>query len=155
MNDAPLQPITHEPGEGEPNAAFGLKRWFRVRADDVDGAFCVFEEEIPEGEGPPVHIHHEEHELFTVLTGAVRFHCDGVEKTMGAGGTVLIPPGARHAFRGVGPGPSRVTVMLTPGRGEGFFRDVEAEGLVPGRDKARIDEIAEDYALSFVGPPLA
>lgn len=126
-----------------------------MTAENTNGAFCVFEEEIPEGEGPPLHIHHEEHELFTVLSGAVRFHCEGEEATVGAGATVLIPPGARHAFRGMGPGAARVTVMLTPGRGEGFFRTVEAEGLSPAADKARIDEIAEDYALSFVGPPLA
>lgn len=148
-------PIIHGAGEGEPNAAFGLRRWFRITAADTAGAFAIFEEEIPAGAGPPLHIHHEEREVFTVLSGRVKFHCDGREAELGAGSTVMIPAGARHAFRGVGPGPSRVLVMLSPGRGEGFFREVEAEGLRPGADKARIDEIAKRYALEFVGPPLA
>ena len=149
-----LTPTVHGPGEGEPNAAFGLRRWFRVTPEMTGGAFCVFEEIIPEGEGPPLHIHHEEHEVFTVLSGAVKFHCEGEEAVAGPGFTIMIPPGARHAFRGVGPGASRVSVMLSPGRGEGFFRDVEAENLHPPADMPRIKEIAERYALEFVGPPI-
>ena len=148
-------PIVHGPGEGEPNGAFGLRRWFRITAADTGGAFCLFEEEIPEGAGPPLHIHHEERETFAVLSGQVRFHCEGREAVLGPGSTVMIPAGARHAFRGVGPGVSRVLVMLSPGRGEGFFRAVEAEGLRPGADMARIEEIAKRFALEFVGPPLA
>ncbi|MEM7547199.1 MAG: cupin domain-containing protein [Pseudomonadota bacterium] len=149
-----LTPIVHGPSEGEPNSAFGLQRWFRVTPEMTGGAFCVFEEVIPEGEGPPLHIHYEEHELFTVLSGSVKFHCEGEEAVAGPGFTILIPPGARHAFRGVGPGPSRVSVMLSPGRGEGFFRDVEAEGLSSQKDFPRIKEIAKGYAVEFVGPPL-
>lgn len=149
-----LDPIVNAPGSGEPNAAFGLRRRFRVTAAATGGAFCVFEETIPEGEGPPLHIHHREWELFTVLSGNVKFRCEAEEAIAGPGWTVAIPPGARHAFRGMGPGPALVSVMLSPGAGEGFFRQVEAEGLVPGRDRARIDEIAAAFALEFVGPPL-
>lgn len=149
-----LQPVVHAQGEGEPNRAFGLTRWFRITPESVDGAFSVFEEIIPEGEGPPLHIHHVEHELFTVLAGSVKFHCEGEEAVVGAGATVLIPPGARHAFRGMGPGDARVTVMLTPGRGADFFKDVEKENLNPAEHFDRIKEIASDYALEFVGPPI-
>ncbi len=78
-------PIIQGPGEGEPSAAFGLPRWFRVTAADTDGAFAHFEEEIPEGAGPPLHIHHEEREVFTVLSGRVKFHCEGREAALGRG----------------------------------------------------------------------
>ncbi|MEM9012266.1 MAG: cupin domain-containing protein [Pseudomonadota bacterium] len=146
--------LIHGPEGGEANRAFNLRRWFRVTPGDTDGAFAVFEEEIPEGSGPPLHIHHTEHELFTVLSGRVLFHADGEETAGDPGYTILIPPGIPHAFKGLGPGPSRVLVMLSPGRGEGLFREVEAEGLQPGRDTARIEEIGARYDVEFVGPPL-
>lgn len=147
-------PIVHHPGDGAHNAAFHLDRWFRLTPRDTGGAFALFEEHIPQGSGPPLHIHHTEHEIFTVLTGRVRFHCDGHEAEATPGTTVLIPPGAPHAFKGLGPGMSRVLIQLSPGRGVGFFTDVAAENLSPETDMDRILQIAADYDLEFVGPPL-
>jgi quercetin dioxygenase-like cupin family protein len=149
-----VQAIGHRPGEGEANAAFGLRRWLRLMPEDTVGAFALFEEEIPESAGPPLHVHRTGQELFTVLTGRVRFHCAGTDLEAGPGDTVLIPAGAPHAFRGLGPGPARVLVMLTPGHGAAFFRAVEAEGLRPPQDMARIAELADRHDLDFVGPPL-
>ncbi|QIE54042.1 cupin domain-containing protein [Pikeienuella piscinae] len=150
-----LAPVVHGPGAGEENRAFGLRRWFRIPAAAVGGAFSVFEEEIPEGAGPPLHIHHDAREFFVVTEGRVRFHCEGEEVEAGPGFTVLIPAGARHTFRGLGPGTSRALITLTPGAGEGLFRDVAAEALSPERDMPRILELAARYKLEFVGPPLA
>ena len=150
----PCGPIVSPPGEGELNRAFGLVRRFKVTAEQTGGALCVFEEEIPEGAGPPLHIHHREHELFAVLAGRVRFRCGETEIEAGPGATVLIPPGAPHAFRGLGPGTARVLITLTPGHGGDFFRAVEREGLSAPADMARITAIAATYGLSFVGPPL-
>ncbi|KIT17329.1 hypothetical protein [Jannaschia aquimarina] len=53
-----------------------------------------------------------------------------------------------------GPGEARVLIMLPPGKGVGFFRDVAAEGLSPGSDMSRINEIAATYGVEFVGPPI-
>jgi quercetin dioxygenase-like cupin family protein len=147
-------PIVNAPATGEANSVFGFKRYFRITPEDTGGAFCVFEEEIEEGAGPPLHIHHAEHEMFTVLSGSVKFHCDGTEAVAEAGTTALIPPGACHAFKGIGPGTSRVLVMLSPGQGEGFFREVEKEGLSPEDGMDRVNEIAAKYSLEFVGPPI-
>lgn len=147
-------PIVNAPATGEANSVFGFKRYFRITPQDTDGAFCVFEEEVEEGAGPPLHIHHTEREMFTVLSGSVKFHCDGTEAVAGAGTTALIPAGARHAFKGIGPGTSRVLVMLSPGHGEGFFREVAKEGLSPKDDVDRVNEIAAKYNVEFVGAPI-
>jgi drug/metabolite transporter (DMT)-like permease len=66
----------------------------------------------------------------------------------------LVLPGACHAFKGIGPGTSRVLVMLPPARSEGFFRDVAKEALSPQDGMDRVNEIAAKYSLEFVGPPL-
>lgn len=150
----PHAPSIHHLGEGTHNAAFDLNRWIRLTPDDTGGAFALFEEEIPEGAGPPLHIHKTEHEMFTVLSGRVRFHCDGHETEAAAGTTVLIPPGAPHAFKGLGPGPARVLIQLSPGHGMAFFKDVARENLSPTSDMDRIRVIAAGYDLEFVGPPL-
>ena len=44
-------------------------------------------------------------------------------------------------------------ILLSPGGGEQFFRDVSAEALGPDR-MDRIAEIAAGYGLEFVGPPI-
>ena len=51
-------PIVNAPASGEVNRVFGFKRYFRITPEDTGGAFCVFEEEVEEGTGPPLHIHH-------------------------------------------------------------------------------------------------
>lgn len=146
--------VVRGPGEGEANGAFGLRRVFKVTEADSGGAFVVFEENIPEGAGPPLHIHHREHEVFTVLEGRIRFRCEGRDFDAEPGTVVMIPPGAPHAFKGIGPGLSRALVTLTPGGAGGFFATVEREGLKPPADMARIREIAATFGLEFVGPPL-
>ena len=137
----PEKALIHGLGDGEENNGFGFKRWFRIRPEDTGGAFAVFEEEIPEDAGPPLHIHKTEFEQFTVLSGSIRFHCNGEEAIAHPGTTVLIPPGARHAFKGIGPGLSRVIIMLSPGRGEGFFRDVEAGKLHSTGDIEKVEKL--------------
>lgn len=145
------QAVVHRTGEGEENRAF-LNRRFRVMPEDTGGTMAVWEEEIPEGAGPPLHIHHDAQELFVVLKGNVRFRCSGREVEVGPGASVLIPQHAEHTFKGIGPGVARVLVQLVPGRGVGFFR--EAEGLDPATDMERILQIAREYDLEFAGPPI-
>jgi quercetin dioxygenase-like cupin family protein len=148
------QAVAHGTDEGEENTAFGLRRLIRVTPEDTGGTFSAWIEDIPEGAGPPLHIHHDAQELFCVIDGQVRFRCSDREVELGSGGTILIPRGAAHTFKGAGPGTARALVTLTPGRGVGFFREVDAAGLSPERDMDRILKIARQYDLEFAGPPI-
>lgn len=141
-------------GGGLGNAAFDLPRRILVTGAASGGAFTVFEEDVPEGFGPPLHVHRAETEFFRVLEGRVRFHCEGREFEAGPGDTVLIPAGARHAFKGLGPGPARTLVVLTPGGFDRFFVEVEAAGLRAPADMTAILEVAGRHGIDFVGPPL-
>ena len=146
------QALVHGPGEGSFNDASGLSRWFRAMPEDTGGVFATFEEDVPAGHGPPLHIHHDAQELFVVLSGHVLFRCSGREVEAGPGTTVVIPQYAEHAFKGLED--SRLLITLIPGGGVGFFRKVAEEGLTPESDMARITEIARDYDIEFTGPPL-
>lgn len=152
-SDAPVRRpgARHVPdGSAIRNDAFGLPR--RILTGGRGGALSILEETIPAGVGPPLHIHHVEDEHFLVLEGRIRFRCDGAELEAGPGDGVLIPAGAPHSFQGLAP-TSRALVTLN-GPFAGFFMEVEAEGLVPPADMARICEIGAEWGIEFVGPPL-
>jgi mannose-6-phosphate isomerase-like protein (cupin superfamily) len=148
------QAVIHGAGEGEVNRAFGLPRRILVTPEQTGGTFSAWIDEVPEGAGPPLHVHHDAQEFFCVLEGRVLFRCSGRNAELGPGGTVLIPQRAEHTYKALGPGTTRMLVTITPGRFIGFFRDVEKEGLSPERDMDRITKVARDYDLEFVGPPL-
>lgn len=142
------------PGEGLVNEAFGLPRTFKALPEDTDGALAVWEETVPEGAGPPLHVHRGQYELFSVLDGLLRFRCGERTTDVGAGGTVLVAPDTPHTFKGLAPEGSRCLLVLSPGEGARFFLEVEREGLSPGEHMDRIAEIGRMHGLEFVGPPL-
>ena len=146
-----MDPVIHGTGEGRMNTAFGFDRWLRVGRGEHSATFSLFEEHVPAGSGPPLHIHHAEQELFTVIEGRVLFHCDGTEAEAGPGTTVLIPTGAPHTFKAVTD--AKLLIMFT-GSGYGLFDEVAVEGLHPPADMPRIVQIAKTYNTEFVGPPL-
>ena len=146
--------IVRQPGEGTPNAAFGLPRVFKIASAETGSAFSLWEETIPEGAGPPLHVHYGQHEVFALLAGRVHFHCDGKDVEVGAGGVVCVPPDTPHTFKGISEETSRCLVMLLPGNGDEFFAAVEEQGLKPDEHMDRIVAIGRTHGLEFVGPPL-
>lgn len=144
--------IVRAPGEGLANNAFDLPKIFRATSAETGGAFAVWEDHVPEGSGPPLHIHHAEDELFCVLTGRILLQAGDARAEAGPGWTVTILRGTPHAFRGLEPSTAMVT--LTPGAGAQFFLDVEREGLHAPQDMPRIAKIAAGYGWEFVGPPI-
>lgn len=143
----------HTPaGGGAPNDAFGLPRRIHVSGDVARPS--IWEEDIPEGAGPPRHIHTDAAELFVVLRGRVLFEADGAQFEAGAGDTVLIPIGTVHAFKGIAPEGSVVLITLSPGGGDAFFTDASEQGIGPGSDQADIQALGAKHGVEFVGPPL-
>lgn len=79
----------------------------------------------PPGQGPPLHVHRHETEIFYVLEGLF-------EITLGDR-TVEAPPGALavgprdipHTFRNVGPTPSKLLLTVIPGRFSNSFLEVD------------------------------
>ncbi|MEO1200134.1 MAG: cupin domain-containing protein [Pseudomonadota bacterium] len=153
MDPSSLVALSRE--DGEANDAFGFHRVIKVSAAQSGGRLTVFEEDVPSGGGPPLHIHYGQVELFYLISGTVRFRCGEEERELGAGSTVMVPPDTPHAFKNIGDGTARVLVAVTPGGLDEFMRKVAAEGLRPPADMARIAEIAKPYGLDFVGPPLS
>lgn len=115
------------------------------------GAVAVFEEWTPEGEGPPLHVHHRQTEVFHVLEGEYVFVRGDRKRVLRAGDVAVVPAGVAHAFVNSGEGPGRLRFELIPAQGaETFFQEVNAV-LDAGGDVA---EVFERYGTSLLGPPL-
>ena len=87
----------------------------RVSADETAGALGIWEEAASPGEGPPLHIHHREDEMFFVLEGRFRFRCGDDVFDGGPGTTAVLPRGVPHTWQCLGTARGRMLVSVTPG----------------------------------------
>ena len=123
-----------------------------LTARDSAGLVGVFEGRVPAGDGPPVHIHHNEDEVLHVLEGQYEFWLDGAVSRGGPGSSVFLPRGVPHTFRVVGDRPGRNLAIVTPGGFENFFLEAAGRDLQIPRDMPALLELANLYGLEFVGP---
>lgn len=117
------------------------------------GLVGVFEGHVPAGEGPPVHVHHNEDEVIHVLEGTYEFWLDGTRFVRPAGASVFLPRGVPHTFRVIGNEPGRNLAILTPGGFEGFFLEAAERNLTIPDRMPEVIELAARYGLEFTGPP--
>jgi mannose-6-phosphate isomerase-like protein (cupin superfamily) len=126
----------------------------KIRAEDTAGSFALVENVIAPMDGPPLHVHAREDEMWFVPEGHFRFRADDRILDAPAGSFVFVPRGVRHCLQNIGDSPSRVMVMFTPGGMERFFEQHAA--LLPGPvDPEAFRAIARDNGMDVVGPPLA
>ena len=85
------------PGDGRTvkNPAGGLLA-FTARGEQTGGALTVFESTAAPGEGPPLHRHAREDEVFYVLRGRLRVKLGTTIHEAPAGSFVFIPRGVPH-----------------------------------------------------------
>lgn len=141
------------PGNDGPRTR-GRTLTIKARAETTGGRFTLFENLVAPKEGPPLHRHGREDEMWYILEGRFRFRADGEIFLAPAGSFVFIPRGTAHCLQNIGDRPSRILVMFTPAGMERFF-ERHAE-LPPGPvDPGAYRAIAHDSAMEVVGRPLA
>jgi mannose-6-phosphate isomerase-like protein (cupin superfamily) len=127
-----------------------------IKADtgNTNGALTVMEFVIPPKQGPGLHTHLREDEVWYVLEGDFRFRTGGEMLRVSTGGMAFGPRGTPHTFQNVGDVSGRLLVITTPSGLERFFEQF-AE-LSPGPvDPAMIAALGHANWVEFVGPPLA
>jgi quercetin dioxygenase-like cupin family protein len=77
---------------------------------------------VADGQTCPYHKHNKKHETFFVLKGEVRMVVDDEEKVLQEGDILVMPPGQRHSFTGVGPA-LLLEVSMPSVRQDNFFAD--------------------------------
>jgi quercetin dioxygenase-like cupin family protein len=107
---------------------FGLGRFgeigeieFWVANEEAHG-YCGKFLFVADGQTCPYHRHDHKHETFFVLKGRVRVVVDEQEKVLGEGEILVMPPGQRHSFTGIGPA-LLLEVSMPSTRQDNFFAD--------------------------------
>jgi quercetin dioxygenase-like cupin family protein len=110
------------PGEGTTiEGPVGGPLTFKVRGEQTGGRLTALENVIPPGQGPPLHVHSREEEMFYVLDGELRFRIGETESAAPTGSFVFIPRGTPHCFTNPAETLARILVMFTPSGMEEFF----------------------------------
>lgn len=132
------------------------------RHDNADG-ISVVEHTLPEGFGPPLHIHHDEDEIFHVIAGELRFQC-GDRRSVGLPGDVVcLPRGVAHGFKVMSPEGARI-LTITRGGFEDMLRTASRpadhaglpENLPPTLfQQEALAKVCAEHGIDLVGPPIA
>jgi mannose-6-phosphate isomerase-like protein (cupin superfamily) len=154
----PTRPYLLRPDEGEALWFLGNLVTLKASGDATRGAITVAEFVNPAGFAPPLHRHLVEDEMFFVLAGTARFHCDGREFDAHVGDFVLLPVGVPHTFRVGDDEPLRALQITTPAGFEDFARETgvaarERRLPDPGVVDPGFAEIAARHAIELLGPP--
>ncbi len=95
----------------------------KVISNFQEGQCSAYRVNVEPSDGPPLHIHPRQTELFLVLEGEYEFAVGERRFRAGPGDVALVPPGTPHAFRNAGTTTARLVFMLTPALGgEVYFR---------------------------------
>jgi quercetin dioxygenase-like cupin family protein len=99
-----------------------LNTYVTIRISSRDGSdgISVHEHGASQGDSPPLHIHHDEDEIFHVLEGEVRYRVGDQEHRARAGATLLTPKGIPHTYRVESAEARMLTITL--GEFETFIR---------------------------------
>lgn len=135
-----------------------------VACEDGNDALSVLEHQAPYGDSPPLHIHHNEDEVFRVLDGELRVRIGDREIRARAGETLLAPKKVPHTYRVESPDGARWLTITHGGDFErfvrAFSRPAQRDGLpdpsgppTPEQAQALASECAQ-HGIELVGPPL-
>jgi quercetin dioxygenase-like cupin family protein len=97
------------------NPISGETLTFRECAADTNGGYLAFDMTLSVGgHVPGAHVHPAQEERFEIVSGTMEFRLNGKKIVAGPGGTVVVPPGARHKFANGGDEEVQVRVTVTP-----------------------------------------
>ena len=117
------------------------------------GSLTMLELVISAKNGPALHVHHREDEVWYVLEGQFRFKAGDEMFWVSEGGLAFGPRGTPHNFQNVGEAPGRLLVVTAPSGLERLFEDFA--GLSPGPvSPDMLAAVARANWVEFVGPQL-
>jgi quercetin dioxygenase-like cupin family protein len=142
------------PSEGEHiRNVVGGPVTFKLRGEQTNGQLTAFENVLPSGAGPPLHVHAHEDECWYVLEGELRFQLGERFGRAPRGSFVFVPRGTGHCFQNVGAEDARVLIMFTPAGMERFFERFAVEARGTTADEA-FRSIGREVGMTVIGPPL-
>ena len=138
----------------------GGRMVIKVRDEDTNGAYSMYDNTIPPGSpGPRPHIHRHHEEAFYVMEGELTVRVGPRTIKASAGSFVVVPRGVVHQPSNPGTQPTRFLLIFSPAGMDHFFEEA-AEGHMPLQaaptDTAILEELdafTERYGLRFAEFP--
>ena len=132
-----------------------------VTGKESNNVFFQFEAFVPEGGGPPPHIHSREDETFYVISGNLEILLGDKTHLAKAGDFVYIPRGTVHRFKNIGKEMAVQLVTFSPAWVEKFFEEVfptvkDRKAAPPPITEELINNMtkaAPKHGLKFLPPP--
>ena len=107
----------------------------------VGHSCCIWEGNVPDGMGPPPHVHLYQHEIFFIIEGHLTAWIEGVRYDVPKDALIFMPAGRAHWFVSAAP----VTRMLS--------LTVTATGFASPHDQRRLFEYVGEPAKALTLPP--
>lgn len=150
-----LEPFAMQAGEAPRlETPPGDSAYVMTNTRNTHGSLTVIELVISPNNGPALHTHLREDEVWFVLEGRFRFKAGDEMLWVSEGGLAFGPRGTPHTFQNVGDTPARLLVITAPAGAERLFEDYNH--LLPGPVAPEaLAEVARHNWVEFVGPQLA
>ena len=127
-----LRPLHTGPGSGKALWGPGDLYAYLVTGEQSGGALFAMEGYVPNGAGPPPHIHSREDEAIYVLEGELEVQLGDEVRTASRGDLVWLPKGVPHRFTNVSGKPTRMIL-----RSSGGDRALLRGGVRDGDDRSQ------------------
>jgi quercetin dioxygenase-like cupin family protein len=125
----------------------------KVSGNDTNGALAIFEQTgLSPKRGTPLHVHHNQDEIFNVIEGEYHFLVGNDKFKLTAGDTIFLPRKVPHAWTQVSARAKMNVIVQPAGKLEDFFVTMAAFKGEPTRDE--VAKIFSDHEMQIVGPPL-
>jgi quercetin dioxygenase-like cupin family protein len=156
----PTVPFSVHAGEEEAIWFFGSLVTIKASGDATGGRIAVLEHLSPRGSGSPLHVHHNEDEMFYVIDGELTLWVNGQTTVAPAGSFAYGPRDVPHTFA-VTSDQARFLLIAQPAGFDDFVRAIgePAQQLVippPATeppDMAALAAIAAQHGIELLGPP--
>jgi quercetin dioxygenase-like cupin family protein len=127
---------------------------FKVTGDETAGLLDYFIVEVAPHGGPPLHVHHLQHETIHVLSGAFKVRIGDDSHRLEEGAFAFLPLGVPHAFLNLTAEPAEVLVTYVPGGGHRFYEELGPLTRNGTPDRAAVAATFEKHGMTLLGPPL-
>jgi quercetin dioxygenase-like cupin family protein len=148
MGAVAQKPIAIPPGAGRRLQFLGVTH--KLTSEQTGGAFYLCEAMFGPESGSPLHIHHYEDEVITVLEGALDVRLDQETLQVPIGGTVHLPKNIPHALQNPLKTPLRIMVYAIPGGLENYFDELDAALQNGTFNEETHTEISKKYGLEWL-----
>jgi len=124
----------------------------KISGEDTDGRLAVFEYVGNERVGPPLHVHPNQDEIFSIIEGEYLFQVGNETFTARAGDTVFGPRGVPHTWLQRSE-TGKMTYLVQPAEKiEAFF--LKMNELKGPPTEAQVQQIHREHGMTILGPPL-